>query len=213
VVIADDHRLVLDGIRRALEADGDFEIVGETQSGMQVLPLVAREKPDLVLLTAGTPSFRARSCGRGRNMRQIRLAGRSIQKRRLRIGLPATSSVRRSDTEPMRIRRRSKRVEHNVVPEEAAESDVALRALAHASASTDSASAADERLENPDESGDVRLLFVPGQAYRLVELEPRALRRGATIELEDGTYVVARLGPAPLPGDSRRCAYLELAAP
>jgi DNA-binding NarL/FixJ family response regulator len=45
VVIADDHRLVLDGIRRALEADGDFEIVGETQSGMQVLPLVAREKP------------------------------------------------------------------------------------------------------------------------------------------------------------------------
>jgi DNA-binding NarL/FixJ family response regulator len=50
VVIADDHRLVLDGIRRALEADGDFEIVGETQSGTQVLPLVARTKPELVLL-------------------------------------------------------------------------------------------------------------------------------------------------------------------
>ncbi len=29
VVIADDHRLMLDGIRRALETDGGFEIVGE----------------------------------------------------------------------------------------------------------------------------------------------------------------------------------------
>ncbi len=113
----------------------------------------------------------------------------------------------------MRIRRRSKRVGHDVVPEEAAESDVALRVLAHASASPNSASVADERLDDPDESGDVGLLFVPGQAYRLVEVEPSALRRGATLELEDLTYVVARLGRAPLPGDSRRCAYLELVAP
>jgi len=42
VVIADDHRLVLDGIKRALESDGGFEIVGETQSGTQVLPLVGK---------------------------------------------------------------------------------------------------------------------------------------------------------------------------
>ena len=55
VVIADDHRLVLDGIRRALEEDGDFEIVGETQSGTQVLPLVGRTKPDLVLLDVRMP--------------------------------------------------------------------------------------------------------------------------------------------------------------
>ena len=55
VVIADDHRLVLDGIRRALEEDGGFEIVGETQSGTQVLPLVGRTKPDLVLLDVMMP--------------------------------------------------------------------------------------------------------------------------------------------------------------
>jgi AmiR/NasT family two-component response regulator len=55
VVIADDHRLVLDGIRRALEADSDFEIVGETQSGTQVLPVVTRTKPDLVLLDVRMP--------------------------------------------------------------------------------------------------------------------------------------------------------------
>jgi two-component system nitrate/nitrite response regulator NarL len=62
VVIADDHRLVLDGIRRALEADGEFEIVGETQSGTQVLPIVSREKPDLVLLDVRMPHMDGLAC-------------------------------------------------------------------------------------------------------------------------------------------------------
>ena len=57
VLIADDHRLVLDGIRRALEADGGFEIVGETQNGTQVLPLVARTHPELVLLDLRMPKI------------------------------------------------------------------------------------------------------------------------------------------------------------
>ena len=62
VVIADDHRLVLDGIRRSLEADGDFEIVGETQSGTQVLPLVGQTKPDLVLLDVRMPQMDGLAC-------------------------------------------------------------------------------------------------------------------------------------------------------
>ena len=62
VVIADDHRLMLDGIRRALEADGEFEIVGETMDGGQVLGIVTRTSPDLVLLDVRMPRMDGLQC-------------------------------------------------------------------------------------------------------------------------------------------------------
>jgi DNA-binding NarL/FixJ family response regulator len=57
VIVADDHRLILEGIRRALEKTDDFEIVGEANSGTQVLPLVRRLAPDLVLLDLRMPGL------------------------------------------------------------------------------------------------------------------------------------------------------------
>ena len=63
-----------------------------------------------------------------------------------------------------------------------------------------------------DGEQSVGLLFVPGPAYTLVEVESRALRRGAEIEHEGKTYLVMRLGRSPLPGDARTCAYLERVA-
>ena len=61
-MIADDHRLMLDGVRRALEADGSFEIVGETQSGTQVLPIVAQTRPDVVVLDVRMPQMDGLAC-------------------------------------------------------------------------------------------------------------------------------------------------------
>lgn len=55
VLIADDHPLIIKGIREALAAERDIEIVGEASTGAQVLPLVARASPDVVLLDIRFP--------------------------------------------------------------------------------------------------------------------------------------------------------------
>jgi len=62
VVIADDHRLILDGIKHALEDDGGFEIVGEANTGEKVLPLVVQTNPDLVVLDLRMPGMDGLIC-------------------------------------------------------------------------------------------------------------------------------------------------------
>ena len=61
--------------------------------------------------------------------------------------------------------------------------------------------------EEPAETAAL-LALVPGGAYRLVTLEHSQRASGSTLELDGKRYVVARIGPSPLPGDRRRCAYL-----
>jgi DNA-binding NarL/FixJ family response regulator len=62
VLIADDHRLMLEGIRRALEPAEDIEVVGEACSGSQVLPMVHRLHPDVVLLDMRMPEMDGMTC-------------------------------------------------------------------------------------------------------------------------------------------------------
>jgi DNA-binding NarL/FixJ family response regulator len=57
VLVVDDHPLMLKGIREALMSDAEIEVVGEASSGVQVLPLVARTEPDLVLLDLRLPEL------------------------------------------------------------------------------------------------------------------------------------------------------------
>lgn len=56
--------------------------------------------------------------------------------------------------------------------------------------------------------------FVSSSAgYRIAERVGEAPARGAVVELDGGSYRVRRLGPSPLPGDRRRCAYVEREEP
>lgn len=62
VLIADDHRLMVEGTKQALQRAGDFDVVAEAVNGVQVLPLVRRLKPDLVLLDLRMPQMDGLTC-------------------------------------------------------------------------------------------------------------------------------------------------------
>jgi DNA-binding NarL/FixJ family response regulator len=61
LLIADHHPLILAGIRGALDPVDDIEIVGEATSPSQLLPLVSRTSPDVVLLDLEMPGDDAMS--------------------------------------------------------------------------------------------------------------------------------------------------------
>jgi DNA-binding NarL/FixJ family response regulator len=55
VLIADDHPLLLAGLRRTLESQADIEIVGQAQSAPELLSLIERRRPGVVLTDLRMP--------------------------------------------------------------------------------------------------------------------------------------------------------------
>ncbi|HWF35802.1 MAG TPA: response regulator transcription factor, partial [Solirubrobacteraceae bacterium] len=55
VLLADDHPMVIAGIRRTIEPFGDIEVVGEAHSGPELMRLIERRRPTLVLLDMRMP--------------------------------------------------------------------------------------------------------------------------------------------------------------
>src|SRR5215207_5286574 len=62
VLLADDHRLTLAGVRRVLDESADIVVVGEAYSGEEVLPLVRSTHPDLVVLDLQMPKMDGLRC-------------------------------------------------------------------------------------------------------------------------------------------------------
>jgi NarL family two-component system response regulator LiaR len=55
VVIADDHRVVRDGLRYLLDQEPDIDVVGEAGDGQHTLHIVAATRPDVLLLDLFMP--------------------------------------------------------------------------------------------------------------------------------------------------------------
>ena len=56
------------------------------------------------------------------------------------------------------------------------------------------------------------LLFVwKPTGYELRERDGELPPLGSVLDEEEGRMLVTRVGPSPLPGDDRRCAYLQAA--
>jgi DNA-binding NarL/FixJ family response regulator len=68
VLIADDHSMVIDGLRGLLEPE--FEVVGAVNDGRAVLPEVRKLQPDVVVIDISMPLLNGLDC-----TRQLREAG------------------------------------------------------------------------------------------------------------------------------------------
>src|SRR5260370_8904988 len=55
VLLADDHAIFRDGLRKLLDSDEDITIVGEAQNGAECIKLLAKLKPDILLLDLRMP--------------------------------------------------------------------------------------------------------------------------------------------------------------
>jgi two-component system response regulator NreC len=56
VVLADDHPVVREGVRRLLQGE-EFEVLGEASDGLQAISLAERFRPDVIVLDLSMPTL------------------------------------------------------------------------------------------------------------------------------------------------------------
>ncbi|MBI5144922.1 MAG: response regulator transcription factor, partial [Candidatus Omnitrophica bacterium] len=57
VFLCDDHTLFRQGMRKLLELEQDIQIVGEASNGLQMLDLLKKTGPDVILMDIGMPKL------------------------------------------------------------------------------------------------------------------------------------------------------------
>ncbi|MFI5379281.1 MAG: response regulator, partial [Tepidisphaerales bacterium] len=57
VILADDHQMVLDGLRSVLKNEPDIELAGAATNGLEAVELAARLQPDVAVLDVTMPKM------------------------------------------------------------------------------------------------------------------------------------------------------------
>lgn len=57
VILADDHRILREGLRTIISSEPSLEIVGETENGRETVNLVRRTEPDIVIMDVSMPDL------------------------------------------------------------------------------------------------------------------------------------------------------------
>ena len=57
LVIADDHRIIRDGLRSMFESTKRFEVVGEAEDGLETIRTIQKCAPDLLILDLSMPKL------------------------------------------------------------------------------------------------------------------------------------------------------------
>jgi two-component system, NarL family, response regulator NreC len=57
ILLADDHRIMREGLRSLIEKHSQFEIVGETEDGRTTVKLARELAPDIIIMDIGMPDL------------------------------------------------------------------------------------------------------------------------------------------------------------
>jgi DNA-binding NarL/FixJ family response regulator len=57
ILIADDHKIVREGLRTLLQNRGDIEVIGEADNGRTVVALAAELRPDIIIMDVAMPDL------------------------------------------------------------------------------------------------------------------------------------------------------------
>ncbi|MCS5674310.1 MAG: response regulator transcription factor [Acidimicrobiales bacterium] len=55
IVVADDHKIVREGLVKLLEGQADFSVIGEAADGEEAVKMVLEKKPDIVIMDIWMP--------------------------------------------------------------------------------------------------------------------------------------------------------------
>ena len=58
IILADDHVLIRQGLRRLIEEDPELQVVDEAGDGLELLEILEKSSPDMVIIDINMPRLR-----------------------------------------------------------------------------------------------------------------------------------------------------------